>query len=174
MIDPLKGRIAGLAEQEITYKSNFDPAVCSVGNNNTTVDTDTSWIEEHVGELWWDLNAVKFLWYEQGDLIYRKNNWGKIFPGSTIDIYEWVKSEYLPSEWSVLADTPAGLTEGISGQPKYVDNSVVSVKQTYDSATRSYRNFYYYWVKNSVLIPIVANRRISSYQVASLIADPTS
>jgi len=174
VIDPLKGKIAGLAEQEITYKSNFDPAVYSVGNNNTTVDTDTSWIEEHVGELWWDLSAVKFLWYEQGDLIYRKNNWGKIFPGATIDIYEWVKSEYLPSEWSVLADTPAGLTEGISGQPKYVDNSVVSVKQTFDSSTRSYRNFYYYWVKNSVLIPNVSNRRISSYQVASLIADPTS
>ncbi len=174
IIDPLKGKISGLAEQELKYKSAFDPAVYSIGISGTVNDTDTNWLDEHLGELWWDLSTVKYVWYEQGDLTYRKNNWGKLFPGATIDVYEWVGSSYLPSEWSSIADTAAGLTEGISGQPKYADNSVISVKQVYNSASNSFSNYYYYWVKNKVTIPDVRNRRISSYQVASIIADPTA
>jgi hypothetical protein len=174
VIDPLKGKIAGIADQEIKYKVAMDPAVYSIGIDATVVNPNTNWIDEHVGELWWDLSTTKYIWYEQGELIYRKNNWGKLFPGATIDIYEWVETPYLPSEWSSLADTSEGLVNGISGQPKYADNSVVSVKQVYNSASNSFVNHYFYWVKNKVTIPNVKNRRISSYQVASIIADPTA
>ena len=174
VIDPLKGKVAGIAEQELKYKTAFDPAVYSIGIASTVNDTSTSWMDEHLGELWWDLSSVKYQWYEQGELSFRKNNWGQLFPGATIDVYEWVGSEYLPSEWSVRADTAAGLTEGISGQPKFGDNTVVSVKQVYSSLTGAFTNYYYYWVKNKVTVPAVKNRRISSYQVASIIANPTS
>ena len=173
VIDPIKGKISGLADQEIKYKSAYDPAIYSIGTAGVVVDADTSWLDNHVGELWWDLSTVKYVWYEQGDLTYRKNNWGTIFPGATIDVYEWVRTNYLPSEWSAIADTSAGLTESISGQPKYVDNSAIAVKQVYNSVSNSFNNVYYYWVKNKVTIPAVKNRRISSYQVASIIADPT-
>ena len=174
VIDPVKGKLPGLAQEEIRYKSASDPAVYSIGVSGTVVDTNTNWLDDQVGELWWDLSTVKYFWYEQGELEYRRSNWGQIFPGATIDVYEWVGSEYLPSEWSSQADTSAGLTEGISGQPKYADNSVISVKQIYSSVTNSFSNYYYYWVKNKVTIPNVKNRRISAYQVSSLIADPTS
>jgi len=174
VIDPIKGKISGLAEQELKYKSAYDPAIYSIGTAGVVVDSDTSWLDEHVGELWWDLSTVKYVWYEQGELTYRKNNWGTIFPGAMIDVYEWVGSDYLPAEWSTIADTSAGLTEGISGQPKYVDNSAISVKQVYNSVSNSFRNVYYYWVKNKVIVPASRNRRISAYQVASIIADPTS
>lgn len=174
VIDPIKGKVSGLAEQELKYKSAYDPAIYSIGIAGVVVDTDTSWLDEHVGELWWDLSTVKYVWYEQGDLTYRKNNWGAIFPGATIDVYEWVRTTYLPSEWSSVADTSAGLTEGVSGQPKYVDNSAIAVKQVYNSVSNSFSNVYYFWVKNKVTVPASRNRRISAYQVASLIADPTS
>jgi hypothetical protein len=174
VIDPVKGKISGIADQEIKYKSAFDPAVYSIGITGTVNDTNTNWLDEHVGELWWDLSTAKYTWYEQGDLTYRKNNWGKLFPGSTIDIYEWVGSQYLPSEWSSRADTPEGLTEGISGQPKYADNTVVSVKQVYNYVTNSFYNVYYYWIKNKITVPNAVNRRISGYQVSSIIADPLS
>lgn len=174
VIDPIKGKIAGIADQEIKYKSAYDPAIYSIGTAGVVVDTDTSWVDDKVGQLWWDLSTVKYTWYEQGDLTYRKNNWGRLFPGSTIDVYEWVGTPYLPSEWSAVADTSAGLTEGISGQPKYVDNSVISVKQIYNSVTNSFSNYYFYWVKNKVTVPSAKNRRISAFQVASIIADPTS
>jgi hypothetical protein len=174
IVDPLTGKIPGLADQEIKFKSAYDPAVYSIGVAGTVNDTTSNWLDEHVGELWWDLSTVKYVWYEQGELSYRKNNWGKLFPGATIDVYEWVGSEYLPSEWSSQADTSGGLTQGISGQPKFSDNSVISVKQVYNSVTNSFSNYYYYWVKNKVTLPTSKNRRMSAYQVSSLIADPTS
>jgi hypothetical protein len=174
IIDPLKGKIAGIADQEIKYKSAFDPAVYSIGIPGTVNDLNTSWLDEHVGELWWDLSTAKYFWYEQGEAAYRKNNWGRLFNGATIDVYEWVGSPHLPTEWSSLADTPAGLVDGISGQPKFADNTVLSVKQVYDTATQSFYNYYYFWVKNKVTVPVAKNRRLGAYQVASIIADPTA
>ena len=174
VIDPLKGKIAGIAEQELKYKSAFDPATYTIGLASTIIDANTSWIDAHVGELWWDLSTTKYMWYEQGDDIFRKNNWGKLFPGSSIDIYEWVRSNLLPSEWAAQADTNEGLTKGISGQPKYPDNSIVSIKQSFNNVTNAFENVYFFWVKNKVTVPASNNRRISGYQVASIIADPVA
>jgi len=173
-IDPIKGKVAGIAEQEIKYKTAADPAVYTIGTVGTVNDDQTNWIDEHVGELWWDVSTAKYMWYEQGSEIYKKNNWGRLFPGASIDVYEWVKSDLLPSEWAAQADTNEGLVRGISGQPKYPDNSILSVKQVWNSLTNSFNNVYYFWVKNKVTVPDVKNRRISSYQVASLIADPVA
>lgn len=174
IIDPIKGRIAGIADQEIKYKTAFDPAIYSIGIQGAVVDNNASWIEDHVGELWWDLSTVKYVWYEQGDLEYRKNSWGNLFPGTSIDIYEWVQSDYLPNQWSSTADTVVGLTSGVSGQPKYPDNSVISVKQYYNALTDSTSNIYFYWVKNTVIIPNVSSRRLSANDVASVIYDPAA
>jgi hypothetical protein len=174
VIDPVKGKIAGIAEQELTYKAAFDPATYSIGLASTIVNTETNWLDDHLGELWWDLSTAKYTWYEQGDDIFRKNNWGKLFPGASIDVYEWVKSDLLPSEWAAQADTTKGLAASISGQPKYSDNSVVSVKQIFNNVTGSFENVYYFWVKNKVTLPAVKNRRLSSFQVANYIADPVA
>ena len=172
VIDPIKGKISGFADQELTYKSLFDPAIYSIGVSGVVTNTNANWLDEHVGELWWDLSSVKYVWYEQGDLEFRRNNWNTIFPGSMIDVYEWVRTPYLPSQWSVIADTNEGLIQGISGQPKFVDNSVVSVKQVWDPISNSFSNLYFYWVKNKTTIPTGTTREYSAYNVASLIANP--
>ena len=171
-IDPIKGRIPGQADQELKFKSLFDPAVYSLGNSAVVVDTNTNWIDEHVGQLWWDLSSVKYMWYEQDTYDYRRNNWGGVFPGSTFDVYEWVGTQYLPSQWAALADTADGLAQGISGQPKYSDNSVMSVKQVYNSVSASFTNVYYFWVKNKTVLPANTTRRMSAFDVASLISNP--
>ena len=173
IIDPLKGKILGTAKQELKYTTSYDPAIYSLGITGVNVNSNANWLDEHVGELWWDLSTVKYVWYEQGELEYRKNNWNNIFPGSTIDVYEWVRSQYLPAEWSQIADTADGLTRGISGQPKFTDNSVISVKQVYNSVSNSFSNVYYYWVKNKVVVPAnVPDRRMAAFEVAKEIADP--
>ena len=174
VIDPVKGKIAGIAEENLKYKSIVDPAIYSIGNDSTVNDVTTNWLDTHVGELWWDLSTVKYISYEQGDLLYRKNNWGRLFPGCTIDVYEWIGSELLPSEWAAQADTSYGLTSGISGQPKHPDNTVMSIKQVYNSINNSFTNVYYYWVKNKITVPDVPNRRLSAFQVSSIIQDPTA
>jgi hypothetical protein len=175
IIDPIKGKVLGTAAEELRYVTSYDPAIYSLGILGVNVNSNTNWLDEHVGELWWDLSSVKYVWYEQGELEYRKNNWNNIFPGSSIDVYEWVRSEYLPAEWSQLADTADGLTQGVSGQPKFVDNSVISVKQVYNSVSNAFTNVYYYWVKNKVTVPTkVANRNRSAFDIANQIADPLS
>jgi hypothetical protein len=173
IIDPVKGRIPQLADQEIRYKTPFDPAIYNTGTNQTTnIEPISAWFDNNVGELWWDLSSVKYVWYEQGEDDYKKNAWGSLFPGCTIDVYEWVKSEYLPDRWAIEADTTAGLAEGISGQPKYIDNSAYSTRQIYSSVSDLFTNVYYFWVKNTVIIPNRQGRTMSAYDVALLISDP--
>jgi hypothetical protein len=172
IIDPLKGKISGFADQELSYKSLFDPAVYSIGVSGVVANTNANWLDDHVGELWWDLSSAKYVWYEQGELEFRRNSWNTLFPGSMIDVYEWVRSSYLPSQWSAIADTNEGLAQGISGQPKFADNSVISIKQVWNPISNSFSNVYYYWVKNKITLPEGTTRRISSYDVAGLIADP--
>ena len=175
IIDPIKGRILGTAQEELRFIGPYDPAIYSLGTTGVNINSNANWLDEHVGDLWWDLSTVKYMWYEQGELEYRKNNWNNIFPGSSIDVYEWVRSQYLPSEWAQLADTAEGLTSGISGQPKFNDNSIISVKQVYNTVSNSFSNVYYFWVKNKVIVPPnVKNRSMAAFEVAKQIADPVA
>ena len=67
-IDPVQGKVAGPAEQELSYKTYYDPAAFSQGNDTVVVDENNAWGREHVGELWWDLSAVKFYNYQQNSI----------------------------------------------------------------------------------------------------------
>ena len=62
-IDPVQGKIAGPAEQELSYKTYYDSGPYSIGNDTVVIDEDNAWGAEHVGKLWWDSNAVKFYNY---------------------------------------------------------------------------------------------------------------
>ena len=174
-IDPAKGKIAGIADQEIKYQTYYDPAVYEYGIElEVAVDKSGRWSDNHIGELWWDLSKVKWIWYEQGDSTYRNNNWGKIFPGSTIDVYEWVESTYQPSRWAQLADTEEGLALGISGSPKDPDDFTYSTKFKYDPISGSRTTLYYFWVRNKTTVPRNSFRVLSAADVARLILDPKS
>ena len=174
--DPVKGRILGIADREIDYKTEWDPAVYNFGTTDKTVDANTAWGEEHIGEVWWDLSAARWTWYEQGNQEFRTNHWGQLFPGSTIDVYEWVESTLLPSEWSARSNTATGLANNISGQPLVTDNTVFTVKQKYDSRLDGFVNYYYFWVKNSVFLPdtakSVVTRKNTTAYVSNIIANP--
>ncbi len=175
LYDPIKGRILGLADREIDIKTAWDPATYNVGDK---ADLKTSWAETHVGEVWWDLSTVKWLWYEQDTQEYKQNHWGQTFPGSSIDVYEWVESRLLPSEWN---NRPEGTSVTISGTALYGDDSNYTVVQKYDSRLDSFVNFYYYWVKDKTTLPINrsdGDRHIHKHRkntvafVANLIANP--
>ena len=173
--DPLKGRIPSIADQELKYQTYYDPAVYQYGvPTEVSVDESMPWTDEHVGELWWDLSKVKFTWYEQGDSTFRNNNWGRIFTGCTIDIYEWVETTYLPSKWVEIADTETGVALGISGIPKDIDNFTWSSKFKYDPISGTKTTLYYYWVKNKTIVPNINSRHLSCADVAKLILDPKS
>ena len=174
VVDHFKNKIVGIAEQEINYKLMYDPAIYTLGNENVVVDDSQNWKEKHVGEVWWDLRTVKWIEYEQGDTAYRSGNWNRLAYGSSVDVYEWVESIYLPSEWDSLADTAEGIAEGISGQSLYGD-TVYSFKENYNILNGEVvQTFYYFWVKNKKVVPNINFRRKSVFDVARLIETPQS
>ena len=174
IIDPFKLKIVGIADQEIKFKTPYDPAIYSFGTDASQVDQDIAWLDKQVGEIWWDISTVKWPWYEQGTDAFKIGNWGKMAYGSSVDVYEWVESIYPPSTWAALSGTADGLSEGISGTPYIADDTTFSFKQTVDSLTGlPSRTTYYYWVKNKLAAPIgMTRRRLSAFEIANLIASP--
>ena len=171
-IDPSQGQIPGIAEQEIKYKTFYDPATYSIGTTTVTVDDGMAWSKSQVGTLWWDLRTAKFIEsHDSADVVYRNSTWNTLFPGASIDIYEWVESKLKPAEWNTTADTESGLANGISGTTLY-DNTVYSVIRKYDAVAKTFKNVYYYWVKNKKTIPSSLSRNMSAINVAKLIANP--
>ena len=162
LYDPIKGRILGIADREINIKTTWDPATYNVG---PAADDKTPWGDEHIGEVWWDLSKVKWLWYEQDSQEYKHNNWGKTFPGSSINIYEWLESTLLPSEFNLTNQ----------GTALYGDDSQYTVAQKYSSRLDTFVNYYYYWVKDRSSLPdrSVVDRKNTTSYIANLISNPS-
>ena len=174
VIDCLNGKIPGIANQEIKFKTFYDPAVY---NNNTTTIKGTEWNSKHVGMLWWDLRTAKFndvfnlSTTEFNSSSFRNYNQNTLAHGASIDIYEWVESTMLPSEWDSIADTNEGVSLGISGHSLYSDE-MYSVRTRYDVISNSFYNTYYFWVKNKALAPQHGSRKLSAKAISQLIANP--
>jgi uncharacterized protein YuzE len=172
VIDPLQGKIAGPAEEEIKYKTFYDPAKYSNSTHTNLLDEKSFWTDKQVGLLWWDLRNAKFLNNYSSNYVYRTSLWNTLAPSASIDIYEWVETNLLPSKWDALADTPTGLAQNISGTSLYGDD-VYSVRKTYDNISKSYKSIYYYWVKNKKIVPSnISGRHISANDVSLLISNP--
>ena len=167
LYDPIKGRILGVADREINIKTTWDPALYNAGVNG---NNKTPWTDDHIGETWWDLSTVKWIWYEQDTQEYKTNNWGKRFPGSSIDIYEWTESTLLPNQWNERT----GRANGITGTAAFGDNSKYSVVEKYNSRLDRLVPYYYYWVKNKTSVPTnsVVSRKSSIAFITNLIANP--
>lgn len=165
-IDPAKGKILGAAEQEIDYKTEYDPAVY----NNVTLDTLSQnntlyWSNQQLGQVWWDLSKVRYIDYEQGSIEYRANNWGNIFPGSSIDVYEWVESLYPPNQYQ---------NNGGNGIPKYPNNEAY-VTVTYVDPISNFTSVrYYFWVKDKTEVTNLDKKSLPVASIANYIRDPKS
>ena len=173
VIDVSQGKIAGIAEEEIKFKTFYDPATYSDSTSSATVVTDSQqfWAKSRVGMLWWNLSTAKFIDSYDNDVVYRNTNWNTLATGASIDIYEWVESTLLPSAWDVKADTPAGLAANISGTSLYGDSAYSKVSR-YDTISQTTKNTYYFWVKNKKVVPNISGRNLSANDVATLIANP--
>ena len=178
VIDPVQGKIPGIADQEIKFKTFYDPATYCLPLETTATlnslvkyDDGIAWTKNKVGMLWWDLRTVKFLDSHDDDTVYRNSTWSTLFPGATVDVYEWVESSLKPDSWNTQADTDAGIALGISGTTLY-GNNVYSYEKTYDNVSKTARYKYYYWVKNKKTIPNIPYRYMSAQDVSDLISNP--
>jgi hypothetical protein len=141
LLDPNKGRILGPALADIDFTTSIDPAKYRNGSE-TTLDTPISaefyWGANQVGTYWWNMDRARFVDYEQDSLTYRLNNWSKLFPGSSVEVYEWIASDYLPSEY---------VANNQLGTPYLTDDSAYSTEAFVDPTTNTIKVKYYYWVR---------------------------
>jgi hypothetical protein len=172
VVDSIHGKHPKIAEQELKFKSAYDPAVYSNGTSElVNIDSGISWGAEQVGALWWDLRTTKFVDSYTDDVVYRTSTISMLAPGASVDIYEWIETKLLPSAWDADADTNEGLANGISGKSIYGDTAYTEIRK-YDVAGRKYSSTYYYWVKNKTTIPNVTGRQLSAYDISNLISNP--
>ena len=183
-IDPIKGKLPGPADAELKYISDHDPAVYTdVAITGTdaeriqrqidrapTTDENRAWGREHVGELWLNTSQLVYLWYEQGTEEFRNENWGRRFPGSTVDVMEWVEFDRPPSAWNNLTNTEEGSQLGISGTA--MQERYYSTRSFFDITAQAFVTRYYFWVLNPSIVPNKPTRGISAVTVARLIGDP--
>jgi len=158
-IDPVKGKNLGIAEQDISYKTSRDPAVY----NNGSKDIDFYWSTQQVGETWWNLDRLRYIDYEQEELSYRLNNWGRLFTGSKVEVYQWIESGYLPSEY---------VANGQPGTPLAEDNSSYTMTTYVDVDTGIIKTRYYYWVRGISTVPVNSSRKLSALALENVLLNP--
>ena len=99
--NPIRGALPGAVDKYLTFKTIWDPAQYNTGDSTSyALNFAGTWGARQVGYLWWDLNTVRFVDYEIGSDSYRRQHWGQIAPGTSVDIYEWVRSTVPPTAWA--------------------------------------------------------------------------
>ena len=155
-INPLQGKILGAARQNIDFVGAVDPASYNVGPVGVT---GTTWAESHVGEVWWDLSTVRFIDPNQDSIVYASRRWGQIFPGSSVDVYQWIVSNQSPANYA----GPGTVLNPLS----YTINTVLTEDGTFQTQ-------YYFWVKGLTSIATNKNKTLSIDSIARYIESPTS
>lgn len=174
--DPIKNQLPGVFSREITYKTPYDPAQYTQDPTGTYgINASAAWGEAQVGLVWWDLSTTRFLEYEIGSDSYRRKHWGSIAPGTSIDVYEWVRSTVPPASWSSLVAQGANLQS--IGSNYSANGSVRSIDAPYVTgrlinSTGQTQTVYYFWVRNMITVPDVPGRSISTQQLSNLLSNP--
>lgn len=154
--DPLQGKLLGPVRQNLDYIGSVNPAQFNVGPIN---DNGLTWRGERVGDLWWDTTNCRFLDPNQNDITYASRRWGQTFPGSRIDIYQWIASDVPPVSY-------AG-----PGVPRSIDSYSVS---TGIDDQGIIQETYYFWVAGINTVARDKGKTLSAVAVAQYIESPRS
>jgi len=160
IVDPAKGKILSGVASDIDYRLDHDPATYNAGTQDTY--QDYHWGPAQVGRIWWNLDNLRYTNYEQDSLIYRLNHWGDRFPESKVEIYEWIESSVLPSEF---------VASGESGVPLHPDDSAYST-YGYVDQSGAVRVKYYFWVALRDQANTSAGKQNSIVAITAAIENP--
>jgi hypothetical protein len=152
--NPLQGKILGAARQNIDYIGAIDPASYNIGPTNIR---GTTWGSDHVGEVWWDTSTVRFIDPNQDDLVYASRRWGQIFPGSTVDVYQWIVSTVPPATYTGPGIPLTTLS--------YVINTVLNPQGIFNTE-------YYFWVRGITSTATQKGKTLPVSTVANYIENP--
>ena len=162
--DPFKGILPGFIDKEIDFKGDLDPCIYDVSKQE--------WGMKQVGRRWLDTSRLRYEWYEQGAGTYsdsgynnqeRAINWGNLFPGSVVNIFEWTENIVPPTLY-------AG--EGVAPFTEFITET-----RGKDSDDKPIV-YYYYWVGSLTEVSdkarANAGKQRSVADVERLLVDPES
>ena len=111
------------------------------------------------GEIWWDTNSVRFVDPNQDDIVYASRRWSQVFPGSSIDIYQWTASSVPPANYTgsgtPLSNTSYTVQSSINDQGLLVTT-------------------YFFWVRGISTVATAIGKTLSPTAIASYILTPSS
>jgi hypothetical protein len=152
--DPLQGKILGAARQNLDYIGAVDPASYNVGPVGIR---GTTWGRTQVGQAWWDTSTVRFIDPNQDDIVYASRRWGQTFPGSSVDVYQWIVSTTVPASY-VGEGTPLDINS-------YVVNTVLSPQGIFNTE-------YYFWVRGITATATQHGKTLPVSTVSNYIENP--
>lgn len=179
--DPARGLIPGVAAREIDNISPYDLAQYTHSTDLLFEGNErNAWTDDQESVTWWDTSNLKYWDYDQGNTEYRMQHWGKLIPGSTIDIYEWTKSTVPPDEYADAVDQSIEMFGTVAtgqafkkfdptlGEDVYYYTEV----EEWNNSITDYQVVYYFWVKEK-LYTTDANRMYTANQLATVLRSPT-
>jgi len=107
--------------------------------------------------VWWDISTVRFIDPNQDDIVYASRRWGQIFPGSSVDVYQWIVSPVPPANY-----TGPGIPHDTVS---YSINSVLSTNGTFSTQ-------YFFWVRGLTEVATQKGKTLGVNTVAQYIANP--
>jgi len=155
-INPIQGKILGAARQNIDYIGSDDPAKYNAGpaNNNGNF-----WADDLVGRIWWDISSVRFIDPMQNDVVYTSRRWAQTFPGSKIEVYQWIAADVPPAQYTG------------PGVPYSLEDFTVTSKL---NSQGIFVTSYYFWVTGLETIDTGAGKTLSTVGIARYIESPKS
>jgi hypothetical protein len=173
--------IPGIAQQNLDYINFSDNAIYGTStDDNYLPELDNAWGTEQVGTRWWDTSKARYYDYDQGGPVIQSTNWGELYPGSEIVVWEWIKSGVAPDDYAEAVTSTTELFGTVAtGEAYSVYDSVAketlyyyTTEKEYSRETGSYNDVYYFWVKNKTTISDA--RTLSAFDVANIIKNPSS
>ena len=155
-IDPLQGKILGVAQRNIDYIGAVDPASY---NQGTIHNLGNSWGSQHAGQIWWDTDTVRFIDPSQDSLTYASGRWNQLFPGSRVDIYQWTESSVTPANYT--------------GPGTPLSNTSYTVHTMLGSNGILTTN-YYFWVRGITTTAVQQGKTLAPSSIANYITSPLS
>lgn len=154
--NPSQGRLLGAVAQNLDFISAIDPAAYNVGEIN---NYGMHWKEERVGQIWWNTSNARFINTNQNDIIYDSRRWGQLFPGSSVDVYQWISSSVPPVNYTG------------PGTPYSLNSYTISTSLNQQGIIGIQ---YYFWVRGIDTVSIIAKKTLSVVTLAQYIESPKS
>ena len=155
-MDPMQEKLLGAVRENIDYINSVDPA--TYNSEIGGVNAGLTWGADQIGHIWFDTARVRWLNYHQNDVIYNARHWGRVFPGSDVACYTWIKSTVTPAQY-----TGPGIVRS---------NTQYSVQADLN-ASNTIIPCYYFWVRNTDIVDSALEKTLSDSTLQQYIANPS-